>query len=130
MRLQLDQQQVCAPLPVPQMGSVPAGEVHAWSTDTLSRRRRERQAHMVFATAVAVPPGDSALASVSADASACLLTVQRRQRRSGGGWLVPLLVLLLAAIVYYVMHVRGVDLRWQSVRRLLQELRDPYSPPQ
>jgi hypothetical protein len=83
---------------------------------------------MVFATAVAVPPGDSALASVSADASACVLTVQQRRRRSGGGWLVPLLVLLLAAIVYYVMHVRGVDLRWQSVRRLLQELRDPYSP--
>ena len=85
---------------------------------------------MVFATAVAVPPGDSALVSVSADASACVLTVQQRQRRAGGGWLVPLLVLVLAAIVYYVMHVRGVDLRWQSVRRLLQEMRDPYSPPQ
>lgn len=105
-----------------------AGEVHAWSTDTLSRRRRERQAHMVFATAVAVPPGERALVSVSADASACVLGVGKRRKRSGSGWLVPLLVLLLAAIVYYVMHVRGVDMRWSSVRRLLRELRDPYSP--
>lgn len=85
---------------------------------------------MVFATAVAVAPGDAALVSVSADASACVLSVKKRQKRSSGSWLVPLLVLLLAAIVSYVMHVRGVQLRWASVRRLLQELRDPYRPPQ
>lgn len=103
-----------------------AGEVHAWSAASLTRLRRVKQAHMVFATAVAVPPGEAALLSVSADASACVIAVQKRKRGGAKALLIPLLVLLLAVIVYYVHMARGVGLHWRGARRLIQELRDPY----
>ncbi len=103
-----------------------AGEVQAWSAASLTRLRRIKQAHMVFATAVAVPAGEAALLSVSADASACVAAVKKRKDFSAKALLVPLLVLLLAAIVFYVHSVRGVGLHWRGTQHLLRDLRDPY----
>ena len=52
-----------------------AGEAAQLSATTLKRLRRERQAHMVFATAVTMAPHGRALLSASADASVCVTMV-------------------------------------------------------
>ena len=88
-----------------------AGDAAVFSTATLAPVARTRAAHMVFTTAVAFDPAETALLSVSADASARVTTVRSPSRT--GLSLGSLLLLLLALLALAVAAVwwLGLDER-------------------
>ena len=72
-----------------------------YSTASLAPVARTRAAHMVFTTALCFDPGERALLSVSADASA-RVTLCRKGRSGIGLSLGSLLLLVLALLVLAV----------------------------
>lgn len=94
--------------------NVPAGDIGIFSGLKLTPLRRVRQAHMVFVTALAFAPDESALLTASADASARLTLVKTMSRLPLQGarqrltfTFATILVLLLAYIVqWWLQRVR------------------------
>mmetsp|Transcript_10317 Transcript_10317/g.31048 ORF Transcript_10317/g.31048 Transcript_10317/m.31048 type:complete len:383 (-) Transcript_10317:443-1591(-) len=97
------------------------GDVFAWSTQSLSRLRRGKAAHMVFTTAAVMSPDDRTLLTVSADASAVVTGVQKPGRGRLLGRLTLVLLVVLAFLVWYISSLRNVkDLG--DVQHLVEEL--------
>lgn len=94
--------------------NVPAGDIGIFSGLKLTPLRRVRQAHMVFVTALAFAPDESALLTASADASARLTLVKTMSRLPLQGarqrltfTFATILVLLLAYVVqWWLQRVR------------------------
>lgn len=78
----------------------PDGEQSLISTETLKCVKFVKRAHMTFATAVAFTPDDSAIISVSADASATLCMVPRVTNSS-----MAVLLAILFAILAVAIHM-------------------------
>ena len=78
----------------------PDGEQGLISTETLKCVKFVRRAHMTFATAVAFSPDDTAIISVSADASATLCMVPKATNSS-----IAVLLAILFAILAVAIHM-------------------------
>ena len=73
------------------------------STESLKTEKHVKGAHMTFATAVAFTPDDSAIVSVSADASATLTNVS--QERAFGGISALILFVCFVTMMAILIHV-------------------------
>lgn len=92
------------------------------STSNLRRICRVKGAHLTFATAVAFTPDDSAIVSVSADASATLTDISKSNRlQTMFNLIIAVLLLSIMAMIFHVIRNQGMthpDLIVQVVQKL------------
>ena len=84
-----------------------AGDIGIFSAITLVPLRRVRQAHMVFVTALTFAPDESALLTVSADASAratLVITPSRLPLQASSSRLAVLVATLAVLLLAWVMQ--------------------------
>jgi hypothetical protein len=94
------------------------GDAAVFSTATLLPVRCMRASHMVFATAVAFDPQETALLSVSADSSAVLMLLTPQRRGPSLATVLLLLLLVAALVLLGVWYLGLVDRLLAALERL------------